>query len=268
MTLEQSEITTSTEPDSTEILFMRVGMSLCLYYIIILAGDLANMLIEQNFKLDLTYLLYFWMVSCVCKGNTSACKWGIFFMLCNTVAGILIGWKLCVNPAETVFNNKIVTSGSVPFYIGAASITCIWSLLNLKYLIQLIKITKTRFWTQATVAGYVIFFILVAGIIGLVAMDYREKIPAEYAETHYADLIDFMEDIAIQDGITSDDIPQFEQYKQAHPEILLAEFSSMPRSSMTVFTNLPSTNDPEKYAVYKTLNFHLKRNASLFLTAR
>lgn len=225
MTTEQIVEIKPHETDDS-ILFKRLGMSLFFYFLLLLTAEIIHGITYGEFKWDFGYLLLFWAASAVWNGSTTGCKWAILFMWAHGLWAIAAGISLFLHPAYHEFNNSI-TPTTQPFYFAAALVYAAWSIVNLKFLLRLLKLKQVRHWTKGTIWGYGILTVAVIAILCSVAIPtfayyYREGYSKEAIESKYADAIEYLRKAAKDEVPTTTNAPEVIALSQAHPEIVLA----------------------------------------------
>jgi hypothetical protein len=207
------------EHQSAEILGRYVGMSVFWYFGVLLAWSVVQWLLTGKFEWNLAYLLFFWMACSIKDGSTTACKWGIFCMLGYGTMAIAACFLLLLRPAPFEFHYAL-TPAKRTFYFVALLLFVFWSVLNLKYLLQILRLRQVRFWNKYVFAGYAAFAGLMFIMLTPFIMNYFGGYSRGALETKYNRPIDYLRQAVLGEVSTESDSPELKAICQAYPEII------------------------------------------------
>lgn len=155
---------------SAEVLSRHVGLSVTWYFGVLVALSVVLYFVTDRFVLDFTYLLLFWMAAAIRDGHATGCKWGIFTMVWYGVICLAFCFTLLLRPGYLESHNHLPAAGR-PWYFILSLVYVFWSIVNLKYLLQVLRLKRERFWTGRTIAGCVTAGLLMAFMLVLAAQD-------------------------------------------------------------------------------------------------
>lgn len=215
----------------TDSLFRYMGLSIFYYYGLQLLLDLFT----GEFTFNFACLFLFWMAYAIKDGSTTACKWGIFCMLCYGLGWIVSCFFLLFNPVELEFNNTAITAAMVPYYGVVHFVYIVWSVVNLKYLVRILKLRQVRYWTKGVIWGYAIVISL-AIIFWAWGTLYNQGYSKTALEAKYADAIEYLRKAAKDEVSTFTNAPEVLALSQAHPEIISASIYTNKSSGHSIIS--------------------------------
>ena len=222
---------------SGENLFRYVGMSVVLYYFMMLLFTVSTYLFTNEFSWDLNFLLYFWMAFSIRSGSKTACKWGVFLISIHGCIFAVICYMCIFNPAAVLFDNRIVSSANLPVVFIVLLLYTLWSVINVIFLVRLLKLHQVRFWTKAPILGCSIIACLLIGswVVPTIILNSEDYSKASI-ETQYAEVIEHLIKIQCEDLTRSMNTPQVQALSKAYPEIILAAIKTSRRGSSHIIS--------------------------------
>lgn len=220
-----------------ESLFRKMWLSVLSYYLLLLIFTIVAYFFTKEFSWDLTFILYFWMAFAIKGGSKTACKWGVFLMSQNAVIFASACFMLIFYPAAILFENRLINPDNIWICWLGSLLFLIWSVINLKYLVRILKLHQVRFWTKAPIWGYSIIICIFIGfwIVPDIILN-SQGYSRNSIETIYAEVIEHLIEIEREDLTRSMDTPKAQALSNAYPEIILAELKSDRRSSSRIIS--------------------------------
>ncbi len=166
---------------SADILSRHVGLSVFCYFGVLLGSSIVLYFFTRKFTWDFTYLLLFWMAAAVRDGHITGGKWGIVTMVWYGSIFLTFCFTLLLRPGYLESQNHLPAAGR-PWYFVLSLAYVFWSIVNLKYLIQVLRLKHKRFWTLGTIAGCVTIALLVAFLLAYSATDKSPRSSIEPVE--------------------------------------------------------------------------------------
>ena len=216
---------------------MYLGLSVFYYYMLLLVFSIIHGLITGDFRWDFSILLLFWMAYSIKDGSLTACKWGVFFMSSHGLISLAICFLLLIHPAWIEFRNDIRPAVR-PFYFTVGALYAAWSVINLTFLLRILRRRQVRYWTRGVLWGHVALAVVIVCLMIPRIINTAQGYSPAAIETNYAEVIEYLRNAAKKNVPSAINTSEVAALSQAYPDIISASIRTAKKSSYSIISTV------------------------------